>query len=110
VQPWPAETFTFPELVAKVTDIIGSYFAPAESPIVLCVDEKSRFRRWIGPEGAAELGHAEQRTSTRDPSQPVWSRNVAASLLTCGPAHQALDRGSVEDARSHKRVGNRRKL
>ena len=45
VQPWRSETFKFstdPELVAKVTDVIGLYLAPPDNAIVLCVDEKSR--------------------------------------------------------------------
>jgi transposase len=47
VKPWKAETFKFstdPELVAKVTDIIGLYLAPPENAIVLCVDEKSQLQ------------------------------------------------------------------
>ena len=42
VQPWRAETFKFstdPELVGKVTDVVGLYLAPPENAIVLCVDE-----------------------------------------------------------------------
>ena len=42
VQPWRSETFKFstdPELVAKVTDVVGLYLAPPENAIVLCVDE-----------------------------------------------------------------------
>ena len=38
IQPWRAETFTFctdPELVAKVTDVVGLYLDPAENAIVL---------------------------------------------------------------------------
>jgi hypothetical protein len=45
VTPWRAETFKFstdPELVAKVTDVIGLYLAPPENAIVLCVDELGR--------------------------------------------------------------------
>ena len=45
VQPWRRQTFKFstdPELVAKVTDVIGLYLAPPDNAIVLCVDEKSR--------------------------------------------------------------------
>lgn len=45
VQPWRSETFKFstdPELVAKVTDVVGLYLAPPENAIVLCVDEKSQ--------------------------------------------------------------------
>ena len=47
VQPWRRETFKFstdPELVAKVTDIVGLYLAPPENAIVLCVDEKSQIQ------------------------------------------------------------------
>ena len=47
VQPWRVETFKFstdPELVAKVTDVIGLYLAPPENAIVLCVDEKSQIQ------------------------------------------------------------------
>ena len=42
VQPWRVETFKFstdPELVGKVTDVVGLYLAPPENAIVLCVDE-----------------------------------------------------------------------
>ena len=47
MQPWRSETFKFstdPELVAKVTDIVGLYLAPPENAIVLCVDEKSQIQ------------------------------------------------------------------
>jgi transposase len=47
VQPWRCETFKFstdPELVAKVTDVVGLYLAPPENAIVLCVDEKSQIQ------------------------------------------------------------------
>lgn len=47
VQPWRSESFRFstdPELVAKVTDVVGLYLAPPENAIVLCVDEKSQIQ------------------------------------------------------------------
>ena len=47
VQPWKSETFKFstdPELVGKVTDVVGLYLAPPENAIVLCVDEKSQIQ------------------------------------------------------------------
>src|SRR5215210_2524475 len=47
VQPWRSETYKFstdPELVAKVTDVVGLYLAPPENAIVLCVDEKSQIQ------------------------------------------------------------------
>ena len=42
VQPWRSETFKFstdPELVGKVTDVVGLYLAPPQNAVVLCVDE-----------------------------------------------------------------------
>jgi hypothetical protein len=47
MQPWRVETFKFstdPELVAKVTDIVGLYLDPPENAIVLCVDEESQIQ------------------------------------------------------------------
>jgi hypothetical protein len=47
IQPWRVETFKFstdPELVAKITDIVGLYLDPPENAIVLCVDEKSQIQ------------------------------------------------------------------
>jgi len=47
VQPWRSQTFKFstdPQLVAKVTDVVGLYLAPPQNAIVLCVDEKSQIQ------------------------------------------------------------------
>ena len=47
VQPWRVQTFKFstdPELIAKVTDVVGLDLAPPENAIVLCVDEKSQIQ------------------------------------------------------------------
>ena len=47
VQPWRSQTFKFstdPELVAKVSDVVGLYLAPPENAIVLCIDEKSQIQ------------------------------------------------------------------
>ena len=47
VQPWRAQTFKFstdPELVGKVTDVVGLYLAPPQNAVVLCVDEKSQIQ------------------------------------------------------------------
>src|SRR3954469_22990078 len=67
VRPWRAETFKFstdPELVAKVTDVIGLYLAPPENAIVLCVDEKSQIQALNRTQKVLPMqpGHAEQRT------------------------------------------------
>ncbi len=47
VAPWRVETFKFstdPELVAKVTDVVGLYLAPPEDAIVRCTDEESQIQ------------------------------------------------------------------
>ena len=47
IQPWRSGTFKYstdPELVAKVTDVVGLYLAPPDNAVVLCVDEKSRIQ------------------------------------------------------------------
>jgi len=67
VRPWRAETFKFstdPELVAKVTDIIGLYLHPPENAIVLCVDEKSQIQALNRTQKMLPMqpGHDEQRT------------------------------------------------
>ena len=67
VRPWKAETFKFstdPELVAKVTDIIGLYLNPPANAVVLCVDEKSQIQALNRTQKTLPMqpGHAEQRT------------------------------------------------
>jgi transposase len=67
VRPWKAETFKFstdPELVAKVTDVIGLYLHPPENAVVLCVDEKSQVQALARTQKTLPMqpGHAEQRT------------------------------------------------
>jgi transposase len=68
VKPWKAETHQFstdPELVAKVTDVIGLYLAPPEDAIVLSIDEKSQVQALNRTQKTLPMqpGHAEQRTS-----------------------------------------------
>src|SRR4051812_36584023 len=67
VTQWRAETFKFstdPELVAKVTDVVGLYLAPPENAVVLCVDEKSQIQALNRTQKVLPMqpGHAEQRT------------------------------------------------
>ncbi len=50
LQPHRSETFklsTDPLFAEKVRDIVGLYLAPPARALVLCVDEKSQFRRSI---------------------------------------------------------------
>ena len=67
VKPWKADTFKFstdPDLVAKVTDIIGLYLHPPENAVVLCVDEKSQIQALNRTQKTLPMqpGHNEQRT------------------------------------------------
>ncbi|GAA3138958.1 hypothetical protein GCM10020255_014930 [Rhodococcus baikonurensis] len=67
VQPWRSETFKFstdPELVAKVTDIVGLYLDPPENAIVLCVDEKSQIQALdrTAPTLPMQIGMPEKQT------------------------------------------------
>jgi len=67
VAPWRVETFKFstdPELVAKVTDIVGLYLAPPEDAIVLCIDEKSQIQALdrTAPMLPMQPGLSERRT------------------------------------------------
>ena len=67
VKPWKADTFKFstdPELVAKVTDVVGLYLHPPENAIVLSVDAKSQIQALDRTQKTLPMqpGHAEQRT------------------------------------------------
>ena len=67
IQPWRCETFKFstdPELVAKVTDVVGLYLAPPENAVVLRVDEKSQIQALdrTAPMLPLRPGLAERRT------------------------------------------------
>jgi hypothetical protein len=67
VQPWRAETFKFstdPELVAKVTDVVGLYLSPPDNAIVLGVDAKSQIQALDRTQKTLPMqpGHAERRS------------------------------------------------
>jgi transposase len=67
VRAWRSETFKFstdPELVAKVTDVVGLYLAPPENAVVLCVDEKSQIQALdrTAPMLPMQPGMCERRT------------------------------------------------
>ena len=67
VQPWRVETFKFstdPELVAKVTDVVGLYLNPPENAIVLSIDEKSQIQALNRTQKTLPMqpGQAERRT------------------------------------------------
>jgi transposase len=98
VKPWKAETFKFstdPELVAKVSDVIGLYLAPPENAIVLCVDEKSQIQALNRTQKTLPMqpGHAEQRTHdyVRHGTTTLFAAlEIATGKVTgvCKPRHR----------------------
>ncbi len=98
IQPWRLETFKFstdPQLVAKVTDVIGLYLAPPENAIVLCVDEKSQIQALdrtapmlpLRPGLAARRTHDYKRhgTTTLFAALEIATGQVTAA---CKPRHR----------------------
>jgi len=98
VQPWRVETFKFstdPQLVGKVTDVVGLYLAPPENAIVLCVDEKSQIQALdrTAPMLPMQPGLPERRThdykrhgtSTLFAALEISTGNVVGA---CKPRHR----------------------
>lgn len=98
VQPWRSETFKFstdPELVAKVTDIVGLYLAPPDNAIVLCVDEKSQIQALdrTAPMLPMQPGLPERRThdyKRHGTSTLFAALEIATGKVTgaCKPRHR----------------------
>src|SRR3954468_1215221 len=98
VAPWRVETFKFstdPELVAKVTDVVGLYLAPPENAIVLCVDEKSQIQALdrTAPMLPMQAGLPERRTHdyVRHGTTTLFAAlNIATGTVTarCQPRHR----------------------
>ena len=69
VKPHRAKTFklsTDPFFIEKVRDIVGLYLNPPDHAMVLCVDEKSRFRRSIAPSRRCRWAWATSEGYTHD--------------------------------------------
>lgn len=77
---------TDPELVAKVTDIVGLYLNPPENAVVLCVDEKSQI----------------QALDRTDPALPIRIGRTSGPRLRTQRHHHA-----VRGARHRDRGGHR---
>ncbi len=98
VQRWRSETFKFstdPELVAKVTDIVGLYLDPPENAIVLCVDEKSQIQAlgWTAPTLPMQIGIPERQTHdyVRNGTITLFAAlEIATGKMTgiCRPRHR----------------------
>lgn len=98
IQPWRRETFKFstdPELVAKVTDVVGLYLDPPENAIVLCVDEKSQIQALdrTAPMLPMQPGLPERRTHDykRNGTSTLFAAlEIATGRITgaCKPRHR----------------------
>src|SRR3954447_4550264 len=98
VQPWRSQTFKFstdPELVAKVTDVVGLYLAPSEDAIVLSIDEKSQIQALdrTAPILPLQPGLPEKRTHdyVRHGTSTLFAAlEVATGKVTaaCKPRHR----------------------
>ena len=98
IQPWRSQTFKFstdPELVAKVTDVVGLYLAPPENAIVLCVDEKSQIQALdrTAPMLPMQPGLPERRTHDykRNGTTTLFAAlEIATGTVTaaCKPRHR----------------------
>ena len=98
VAPWRCETFTFstdPELVAKVTDVVGLYLAPPQNAVVLCVDEKSQIQALdrTQPMLPMQPGLAQRRTHdyVRHGTATLFAALEVATgkvTATCLPRHR----------------------
>jgi transposase len=101
LQPWRAETFKFstdPQLVAKVTDIVGLYLNPPENAIVLCVDEKSQIQALERTQPILPLkaGQAEKQSHDyrRHGTTTLFAAlEVATGKITdaCYPRHRGVE-------------------
>jgi hypothetical protein len=98
MQPWRVETFKFstdPELVAKVTDIVGLYLDPPENAIVLCVDEESQIQALdrAAPTLPMQIGIPERQTHdyVRHGTTTLFvALDIATGKVTgpCKPRHR----------------------
>ena len=55
LQPHRTKTFKLsrdPKFLEKMTDVVGLYLNPPQQAIILCVDEKARFKHWTAPSRA----------------------------------------------------------
>ena len=79
LQPHRVETFKYssdPQLVAKVTDVVGLYLAPPERAIVLSVDEKTQIQALDRTQPMLPLRPGQVERHTHD-----YRRNGTTSLF-----------------------------
>jgi transposase len=92
VAPWREGTFkfsTYPELVAKVVDVVGLYLAPPENAIVLCVDEKSQIQALERIAPSLPMQSRKPAARTHDYIRHGTSTLLAALEIVTGPVKAA---------------------
>lgn len=87
VQPWRSETFKFstdPELVAKVTDVVGPYLDPPANAIGAYPDTGDGTELHLVMDNYAAHKKAEVRTSTSR-SEPSSTAGTTGATRSSGP-------------------------
>ncbi|MGH2499402.1 MAG: IS630 family transposase, partial [Candidatus Limnocylindria bacterium] len=101
LKPHRSETFKFsrdPQLVRKVTDIVGLYLHPPEGALVLCVDEKTQIQALsrtqpmlpLRPGQVARRTHDYKRNGTTDLFAALNIR-TGEVITHCHKGHTAVD-------------------
>jgi len=101
LKPHRSETFKFsrdPQLVAKVTDVVGLYLAPPERAIVLSVDEKTQIQALDRTQPMLPLraGGVERRTHDYKRNGTL-SLFAALEVATGQVTNQARERHTGDD-------------
>jgi transposase len=101
LKPHRTETFKFstdPELVAKVTDVVGLYLAPPDRAIVLSVDEKTQIQALDRTQPMLPLraGGVERRTHDYKRNGTL-SLFAALDVATGRVTNQARERHTADD-------------
>jgi transposase len=92
LKPHLVDTFklsTDPQFIDKVRDVVGLYLNPPEAALVLCVDEKPRCRRWIGPRRCCRCcpgPPSGARTTTPGTAPPTCTRPWTSRRATSSPS------------------------
>jgi transposase len=101
LKPHRVETFKYstdPELVAKVTDVVGLYLAPPERAIVLSVDEKTQIQALDRTQPMLPLRPGQAERHTHDYKRNGTTSLFAALEVATGKVtNQARERHTGED-------------
>ena len=101
IQPWRSGTFKYstdPELVGRVTDVVGLYLAPRTTPWCCASTRSPRSRPWTAPPRCCPWRRAGSGRRTHDYTRHATSTlfaalEVAAGRVTaaCKPRHRRTE-------------------